>query len=505
MIGDRGRPWSTTVPTPNHTGKKPQDSGVTLPSLSLEGQHLGDSLKSDGYHMDGHHRFSAPPGHHDRLPIHDCDRHHGRKTEYVDFVSTVELQGRKISQKGHDKTHHSSRTVQQHGVGAKSSATSTPAVRQTTPSSSSQSTTLPSLSRTLAKLDDDRSRCVKNTLHLVHRAEQVAHFAHGLVKRHRQSHRQTNHDCDSATDGGNLVKSSDSNQGNCDSATDVSNLVKSSDSNGGALPPLSPEGHNSAKGGNSSIQHWAKKISWVWAFLVKEIRVVEHHMHQESLEQEASLPGTSGHPVCPGSSNCTGSTAASPSESTEAQILSNINTRSSNSTAASSMGKTDESKIIKQDRSSSHKQLKSNQANLKAHSGPAETAWIVEDSHGDFSDENLGLLFTFFSNHKDYAGRALMANQEWHTFFRKFAEHFEGITPSSEKLNDFFTKNLNLQIDMHFAHGMEIGEASRGLTFASFKVALHEAIGHHWHKADMLESWNSAMNRQPCKGFAQTL
>jgi hypothetical protein len=137
--------------------------------------------------------------------------------------------------------------------------------------------------------------------------------------------------------------------------------------------------------------------------------------------------------------------------------------------------------------------------------GPAEEFWSLDDASNDFTDENLLILFEFFANHKDYSGRKLMALDEWEKFFVIFEEHFEGISPGIKELSRFFTKNLELQVDMHIAHRMEKGEASRGLTFENFKIALHETVGHHWHHTDVghhwdhtdvQDSWDDAMSRQ---------
>jgi len=235
----------------------------------------------------------------------------------------------------------------------------------------------------------------------------------------------------------------------------------------------------------------------VWAFLVKQSQLVKHHVNYEGLEAGEF-----------GNLESTCSTAVPPSPSPQGQMLPDISRPSSAALKVnnSSLGKTGKEQTSDQNSSCKHHKVNKHESHAHVHhhgkkvahehSGPAEKVWMLDDDCGDFSDENLLTLFEFYANHKDFSDRKLMAMDEWHKFFRIFEEHFEGISPDIQKLSDVFTKNLNLQLDMHFAYGMEKGEASRGLTFANFKIALHEAVGHYWHKADMQDTWNDTMHRQ---------
>eukprot|EP00746_Dinoflagellata_sp_MGD_P001913 gnl/MRDRNA2_/MRDRNA2_103651_c0_seq1.p1 gnl/MRDRNA2_/MRDRNA2_103651_c0~~gnl/MRDRNA2_/MRDRNA2_103651_c0_seq1.p1 ORF type:complete len:640 (-),score=134.20 gnl/MRDRNA2_/MRDRNA2_103651_c0_seq1:95-2014(-) len=112
-------------------------------------------------------------------------------------------------------------------------------------------------------------------------------------------------------------------------------------------------------------------------------------------------------------------------------------------------------------------------------------------------DASLLQIFKFFAHHKDYQGRDLMAISEWHKFFETFDEEFPDVAPNLKKLNNIFNTNLQLQIEMNFLHDMTKGGASRGLNFASFKAALHQAVGgYHFTKQDKDKEWEDVMEYQ---------
>jgi hypothetical protein len=319
---------------------------------------------------------------------------------------------------------------------------------------------LPSLSRTLTKLEADGARHAENASRLLHRAENVTLCAGRLIQRLS-------------------TRNSDGTKKN-----DKSNGLQVS------TQPVVGEHH-----------HWVKKMSWVWAFLVKETQLVKRHTHRKADETGE-----------PDQSTCSTAAPPSPQDTTPSDIsgltagdgeqVCNMEKKRRWFENECNLGKSGNMEKMHQGRSGKHHKHHEHfhHRSRKHHrlhvEGPSEETWTLDDASSDFSDEHLLLLFEFFANHKDYSGKKLMALDEWEKFFVVFEEHFEGISPGIEQLSHSFTKNLNLQVDMHFAHNMEKGEASRGLNFENFKFALHETIGHHWHHADMEDSWDDTMNRQ---------
>lgn len=377
-----------------------------------------------------------------------------------------------------------------------------PQSQKTPRSMTSKSGALPSLTGTLTKLEADRVRHAENSSRLMHRAGHVTHFVGRLVS-------------GISTKNGSSTKKGDKSNvvqtliepvvdGSSTKNGDKSNVVRT-------LTEPMVDGSNTKKSDSSNVvrtltepvvsahHHWVKHMSWVWAFLVKETQLVKkRHVHNEGIDLRESPQST-----------C--STAAPPSPQDPMLLdISLVPTSAAGMVDTdSTFGKTSEVETFSQ--SSSGKPYKVSKHEVHAHShhharhahvhchsrkGSPEEMWTLDDASSEFSDENLLILFEFFANHKDYSGRQLMALDEWNKFFVIFEEHFQGTSPGITKLSHFFTKNLNLQVDMHFAYGMEKGEASRGLTFEYFKIALHETVGHHWHHADMQESWDDTMSRQ---------
>lgn len=330
---------------------------------------------------------------------------------------------------------------------------------------------LPSLNRTMTKLEEDEKRQASNALNLMRRSGHVTHFASRLLGRLKASY-----------------------------------MVADTTANAGEGTEDSTDGRSNDRG------TFLQKTSSVWSFLAKSVSKTPvaspRHGEQHEVVEQLSQTTDTFSPTLPPSSQ--GQTLTddivhpefSSPESLVVPKLTQGNTAKcedlKNGVSGSGLGISELSSSGKHQEHNavpSHSN-KTEVKNVRAstHANPQlEKAWRVDEFSDDFSDENLHILFDCFANRTDYSGNKMMAAKEWTLFFAVFDEHFPGITPDVKKLNQVFNKQVRLQTELHVAYGLEKGEASRGLTFESFKQSLHDTIGHHWHKSNMVESWQEVM------------
>eukprot|EP00746_Dinoflagellata_sp_MGD_P137957 gnl/MRDRNA2_/MRDRNA2_71688_c0_seq1.p1 gnl/MRDRNA2_/MRDRNA2_71688_c0~~gnl/MRDRNA2_/MRDRNA2_71688_c0_seq1.p1 ORF type:complete len:388 (+),score=73.14 gnl/MRDRNA2_/MRDRNA2_71688_c0_seq1:27-1166(+) len=319
-------------------------------------------------------------------------------------------------------------------------------------------TTLPSLQKTLNKLNSDHQRVAHNMLKSVNSTATVARFAGRLV--HGLKHLDTER--------------------------------KYIDS------PPSPKDENApaepADSKNSKI--WFNRMLPVWTFLarLKSLEMIQQGGNDETSKALKANPNDFQAMSC--SESGLGERGSSwghigfslsghvtdhekiPSGGMSHPWMFPHDSRGSKSCRGTEKGSPKESR--KESPASGRKSKKEDEY-MKI-SDPGEGRWnLIDDS--DFADELLFTLFEAFALRKDYSNNKLMGEAEWNSFWVHFEEHFPGIAPSHEKLTNIYAGKISEQVEICQTQGMEKGEASRGLSFETFKGALHRAIGHHWHKA----------------------
>jgi len=102
---------------------------------------------------------------------------------------------------------------------------------------------------------------------------------------------------------------------------------------------------------------------------------------------------------------------------------------------------------------------------------------------GDVDPEKLGEVFTTYCTEKSWEGRPLMNCVNLEEFFADWQRAFPyNVAPSKQRIVSCYGSEVQLQIDFCQRVDLEAAEASRGLCFDTFKVALQSLISRYWHR-----------------------